>query len=135
MIDLDGLKILVVDDDRFMRTTIRAVLRAAGHFVIGEADDGDTALDAVEQFRPDFVLCDVTMPRIGGLSFVDRLRRHPDAALGLTPVIMLTGHAEQTTVLAAARLQVDGYLIKPVSPKQVSDLLKNVISRRRTIPL
>jgi CheY-like chemotaxis protein len=121
-----------VDDEKFIRTTIRAVLRAVGRFVVTEADDGDVALIEVERSKPDIVLCDITMPRMGGLRFVELLRKHPEISVRGTPVIILTGHAEAATVTAAAKLQVNGYLVKPISPKQLSDQLRNVHARRQT---
>lgn len=135
MINLDGLKVLVVDDEPFMRSTIKAVLRAVGRFVLMEADDGDVALVHVGTFKPDVVLCDIAMTRVGGLRFVELLREHPDARIRDTPVIILTGHAEQPTVAAASKLRINGYLIKPISPKQLSDQLQIVLATRKAIPL
>jgi two-component system chemotaxis response regulator CheY len=135
MTSLDGIKILVVDDEPFMRRTIRAVLRAAGRFDVAEADDGDVALAEVERWKPDVVLCDIAMPRIGGLRFVELLRRHPEAQMRETPVIILTGRNEVTTVVAASKLQINGYLVKPVSPKQISDQLQKVLGSRQPVPL
>jgi len=135
MTSLDGIKILVVDDEPFMRRTIRAVLRAAGRFDVAEADDGDVALAEVELWKPDVVLCDIAMQRIGGLRFVELLRRHPEARMRETPVIILTGRAEVTTVVAASKLQINGYLVKPVSPRQISDQLQKVLGSREPVPL
>ncbi len=128
MTTFDGTKILIVDDDRFMRTTIRAVLRAAGRFDVAESDDGDVALTEVERWKPDVVLCDLTMPRMGGLRFVELLRKHPETRMRETPVIILTGRAEASTVAAAGKLQINGYLIKPVSPKQIASQLRKILA-------
>ncbi len=54
-------KVLVVDDEPFMRRMIKAVLRMAGKFLVEEADDGDAALALIPTFKPDIVLCDVQM--------------------------------------------------------------------------
>jgi len=128
----DALKILVVDDEPFMRSTIKAVLRAIGRFLVEQADDGEAALEAVARFKPDLVLCDVRMPRMDGLQFVERLRARPDASLRDTPVVMLTADAEQGTILDAARLNVDGYLLKPVSPKRLGDHLQAVLRHHQS---
>jgi len=135
MTTLDGTRILVVDDEPFMRMTIKAVLRAAGRFELAEADDGDVALTEVERWKPDVVLCDITMPRMGGLRFVELLRKHPQAHMRETPVIILTGRAEVTTVIAASKLKINGYLIKPISPKQIAGQLQKVLATRQAIPL
>ena len=59
-----GSRILVVDDEPFMRRTIKAVLRVIDQFVIAEADNGDVALGLLAEFKPDVVLCDVAMPHM-----------------------------------------------------------------------
>jgi len=133
MIGLGGHKILVVDDDRFIRATIRAVLRAIGRFEVAEAEDGDAGLVRVDTFKPDVVLCDVAMPQMSGLQFVSLLRSHPTAAIRQTPVVLLTGHADAETVAEAARLAISGYLIKPVSPKQLGTLLDKILARRAAV--
>jgi two-component system chemotaxis response regulator CheY len=92
------------------------------------------ALGEVELWKPDVVLCDITMARMGGLRFVELLRRHPEARMRETAVIILTGRAEVTTVVAASKLQINGYLIKPVSPRQISDQLQKVLATRRALP-
>jgi two-component system chemotaxis response regulator CheY len=126
MSNLVGRKILVVDDEPFMRRTIRAVLRAIDQFDIQEADDGDTALVKTDEFRPDVVLCDISMPRMGGLQFVEQLRKHPDRRMRETPVVILTGHADETTVRDALHLKVSGFVVKPVSPSALAVHLRNL---------
>ena len=78
MSELEGRRILVVDDEPFMRRTIKAVLRVIDQFVIAEADNGVVALGLLAEFKPDVVLCDVAMPHMDGLEFVAQLREHPD---------------------------------------------------------
>lgn len=134
MSELAGLRILIVDDEPFMRTTIKVVLRAIDRFVVAEADDGDVALQLVSAFKPDVVLCDIDMPRMGGLKFVAHLRDHPNAVLRLTPVVILTGHADESTVVDAARLAINGFLVKPVSPKLLGTHLQGIFAARQTLP-
>jgi len=129
MSGVPGRRILVVDDERFMRTTIKSMLRAAGDFYVDEAADGAAALATIDVFRPHLVLCDVAMSPMGGIEFVERLRRHTDEARRATRVIMLTANANEETVRFAKRLQLDGYLLKPVSSKQLGALVRDVIWR------
>ncbi len=134
MSDLAGRRILIIDDEPFMRTTIKAVPRAIDRFIVAEADDGDVALDLVAELKPDVVLCDITMPRMGGLQFVANLRNNPVAEVRLTPVIILTGVADETTVLGAARLHISGFVVKPVSPKLLRVHFCNIFVRRQALP-
>jgi two-component system chemotaxis response regulator CheY len=129
MTGLAGHRILIVDDERFIRGTIKVVLRMIDHFLVAEAADGDEGLMKVDEFKPHLVLCDIEMPRMGGLAFVSQLRKHPVAAMRNTPVVMLTGHAEEGLVAGAARLQISGYLIKPVSPKLIGAHLHNILGK------
>jgi two-component system chemotaxis response regulator CheY len=121
-------RILVVDDEDFMRATVKAMLRVIGRFVVEEAEDGSAALAMVAYFRPDLVLCDVSMVPMGGLEFVRRLRGHDNEACRGTRVIMLTSDANETTILTAAQLQLNGYLVKPVSPKRLGVLVRAVFN-------
>lgn len=124
-------KILIVDDDRFMRKTLKTMLRVVGQFDYEEADDGAAALESVSAGRHDLVICDVGMTPMGGLEFVAKLRNHPDETLRTTPVIMFTADTKEATIRGAAQLRVDGYLVKPVSPKQLADRLRAVFNPPR----
>lgn len=87
-----------------MRATIKTVLRAVDRFIVTEAEDGDIALAEIERTNPDVVLCDIAMPRMRGLRLVNTLRNHHETRMGETRVMILTGHAEEATVVAAVRL-------------------------------
>jgi CheY-like chemotaxis protein len=133
MSNLEGCRVLVVDDEPFMRMTIRAVLRAVDRFDVREADDGDNALVLTEEFKPDVVLCDISMPRMGGLEFVARLRQHPEPRVRDTPVVILTGYAEEATVYDAVKLRISGFLVKPVSPKSMGGYLHKILDNRQPV--
>ena len=105
-----------------------------GRFQVDEADDGDTALVLLPRFKPDIVLCDISMPRMGGLQFVEQLRDHREESLRNTPVVMLTVNADEATILDAARLKVSGYLVKPVSPKQLGSHINAIFPGRLPVP-
>jgi len=127
---VSSLRVMVVDDEPFMRTTMKATLRAVGRFVVTEAADGATALAALPETRPDVVLCDINMEPMGGLQFVEHLRSLPDPGVRETPVVMITVHADVGTVTDAGHLHISGYLIKPVSPKQLGDRLRAIFRDR-----
>jgi CheY-like chemotaxis protein len=81
--------ILVVDDHPTFRATARALLEAEGFVVIGEAEDGESALEAMERLRPEIVLLDVQLPGIDGFEVAARA-----TALGAVPQIVLTSSRE-----------------------------------------
>lgn len=73
-------KILVVDDTKFMRQTLSSILTNNGHEVIGEAENGEKAVELYEKFRPDLVTMDITMPVLNGIEAARRiLAKDPDA--------------------------------------------------------
>src|SRR5712692_7743203 len=128
----DSLRILVVEDDPFMRMTLRRLLCINSKPVVEEADDGESALERIVAFAPDVVLCDFYMTPMNGLQFLEKLRAHADASLRSTPVIVLTTNAEKASIVDAARLQADGYLVKPVSPKQLASRIAIAVGRARS---
>ena len=76
------------------------------------------------------MLCDISMPRMGGLQFVTRLRNNPAEDLRRIPVVILTGLADEATVHDAIRLQVSGFLVKPISPKALAASLRTIFANR-----
>jgi CheY-like chemotaxis protein len=77
--------VLIVDDNARFRVRARRWLEAEGYTVVGEAEDGATALEAVSRHRPEVVLLDVRLPDMSGLSVAARITREPDA-----PAVVLT---------------------------------------------
>jgi DNA-binding NarL/FixJ family response regulator len=113
--DLKRLKILLIDDEWFVRSTIRQILIQIGITNIYEADNVEAAMKETLRIQPDMVLCDIHMPGTDGLAYVARLRKAPIAAVAATPVVMLTSDSTEEAVTTAKELHVGGYLVKPVS--------------------
>jgi hemerythrin-like metal-binding protein len=129
--NLQGLSILIVEDELFMRSTIMAVLRAIDRsFVVTAAGDGETALRLIDEHRPELILCDVNMAPMTGLQVVEHLRNHADHALRDIAVIMLTGHVDEVTIQRAMSLNIKGYMVKPVSSKQLEVRLHTIFQDR-----
>jgi two-component system, chemotaxis family, chemotaxis protein CheY len=126
-------RILIVDDEPFMRTTVRIMLRLVGRFKTEDATDGDAALAKVDSFRPNIVISDVGMLPTGGVEFVEKLHIHPDPTVRATPVILLTADRNEETVRTAARLNLAGYLVKPVSAKQLGNLVNAILHRLQLV--
>ena len=116
-------KVLVVDDDRFLRKALTYVLCRHGYEVI-EACDGEEGLAAIRESRPDLVYLDVVMPKIDGFE-VTRLVRGDDA-LKDTKIILLTAMGQDADRLKGEESGADDFMTKPFSPS-------NIIKRTRTI--
>jgi CheY-like chemotaxis protein len=124
---VESTKVLVIDDDLYMRKVIRSLLLAVGIKNIYEASNGTDGLDGICTVVPDIVVLDWEMPDINGTEFM-RIVRSPDSfPFPAVPIIMLTGHVERDRVIQAVRLGVHEFLCKPVSAKA---LLERIISIR-----
>ena len=128
------LRVLLVEDDAFVRSTLRRMLLALGSDEIKEAADGTAALRIFEEnaFRPQLVICDLQMAPMDGLSFLRRLRAIADPALAGTPVIMLTAVADETSIHDTVALNISSYLLKPLSRDALAGRI-NAIFRRATL--
>lgn len=111
--------VLIVDDDRFIRKLISTTLEDVAGFLLVEAADGEQAIAAAIEHRPQVVFLDVDMPRMDGLSALRCLRANDE--LRHTRIIMLTAGPEYERDARAAG--ADEFLTKPFSPL---DLLRLV---------
>ena len=110
---LDGIHVLVIDDDEDARTICDAMLRYAGATVrvVGSAL---AAVRTLRHVRPDVVLTDLSMPRNDGLWLVDWIRERDHRRGDHLPVIAITARDDLYDVATAQRHGLDGYLTKPV---------------------
>lgn len=117
-----SIRVLLADDHRILREGLRRALADQGVDVVGEAADGDEAVELAGELHPDVVLMDVTMPVLDGVEATRRIRqRLPDVR-----VVMLTMHADDATMARAIRVGADGYLVKDCSIEEIADTLRLV---------
>jgi two-component system, chemotaxis family, chemotaxis protein CheY len=133
---IQGLCVLVVDDNQYMRKMVRNLLVNCGIKDIYEAGDGISALDTIRTVGPDVVVLDWEMPLLNGAELVRIVRSPGVFPVPDVPIIMLSGHGERWRVVEAARLGVNEYLVKPVSAKALYDrLVAIMIQPRPTVQL
>ncbi len=130
---VQNTRVLVVDDEHYMRKVIRSLLLANGVKTIYEAPDGRSGLDAIVTVNPDVVILDWEMPDINGAEFMRIVRSPLTFPMPAVPVIMLTGHVERETVVEAVRIGVNEFLCKPVSAKSLYHRLVAVRARPRAM--
>jgi DNA-binding response OmpR family regulator len=128
---LSAIKVLVVDDDHYMRKVVRAMLTSIGVKSVHDADDGAAGLRSIRQLNPDIVIVDWEMPTLDGLQFLRTVRSPGEFPFPDVPIILLTGHADRWRVVEAARFGVHEYLLKPVSTKALLDRITSVLVRPR----
>jgi CheY-like chemotaxis protein len=128
---LNGLGILVVDDNPYTRKMLRMMLLNLGAKTIFEAGDGVAALDLVRSADPDLMILDWEMPVLSGAQ-VMRIVRSPGVfPKPNLPIIMLTAHGQRARVIAALRLGINEFLVKPISPKALQDRLMSILVKPR----
>lgn len=105
------LKILVVDDEMFVRRGIvmETDWDALGCMVVGEGTNGIEGLEAARKYEPDIIVCDIRMPKMDGLEMVETLRKEENKAY----VIFLTAYSDFDYARTAIRLGAADYLLKP----------------------
>jgi len=121
------LRVMVVEDEPYTRRVIRGLLRQSGVRDIAEAEDGGKGFLEMLGFRPHIVFCDIHMTPVDGIEFLRIVRASENKAIATTRVIFLTADAQRDTVLAAKDLNVDGYLVKPVSLNRLQAKLHETI--------
>jgi two-component system response regulator YesN len=122
-------RVLIVDDERVTRETLRDLVRwrELGVTEVETAQDGADALGRIAERAPDVIVCDIRMPRMDGLELANAVRgRCPDVGL-----IFLTGFAEKENLKAAIRLQAADFLEKPVNLREVSAAVKRLLAVRQ----
>ncbi len=128
-----ALCILVVDDNQYMRKTVRNLLVNCGIKDIYEASDGISALDTIRTVGPDVVILDWEMPLLSGAELVRIVRSPGVFPVPDVPIIMLSGHGERWRVVEAVKLGVNEYLVKPVSAKSIYDRLVSIVTQPRPL--
>jgi two-component system chemotaxis response regulator CheY len=123
---MNSIRVLIVDDSRYMRKVVELCLRQTGvqFRQILEAADGREALAILRDNVVDLILCDIDMPHMDGLEFVQQLAEVPNAT-GV-PVVMITSEGGEHHVVQALSCGAQGYIRKPFSTEDI---------RRHVIPL
>jgi DNA-binding NarL/FixJ family response regulator len=119
----EPVRVLLVDDDALVRSGLRMMLAGAPSVtVVGEAEDGDEVLAALDRHRADVVLMDIRMPRLDGIAATELLRGQPEPP----EVIVLTTFDADELVLGALRAGAAGFLLKDTPPPEIVRAIERV---------
>ena len=116
------MRILLVDDHPITRAALASLLEGHGFSVAGEAADGEEAIELARRLRPELVLLDLSMPGLGGLQALPRIR---DAAPE-AEVVVLTASGTEENLLTAIRGGAAGYLLKSEPPERIAAFLRGI---------
>ena len=116
-------KILVIDDERSIRSTLREILEYEG-YEMDEAPDGPSALELAAVEKYDVILCDIKMPQMDGIEVLDRL-----LVINDTPVVMISGHGNIETAVEALKKGAYDYISKPLDLNRLLVSIRNAIEK------
>ena len=114
------IRLLLADDHRMLREGLRRSMTDEGFDVVGEAENGEEAVQKAEELRPDVILMDVSMPEMDGVEATRAIARSEDSPR----IIMLTMHADADVLADAIRAGASGYLVKDCSVDEVADAVR-----------
>ena len=118
-------RVLVADDASFMRQMIREIVEAEGHEVVGEASDGDEAVEEFKRLHPDVVTMDIVMPRRSGIDAVKGIMELDPKAC----VVMCSALGQETLVQEALQVGAKDFIVKPFKPDSVVTTIAKVLEK------
>ncbi|MFI0978861.1 ANTAR domain-containing response regulator [Streptomyces sp. NPDC021093] len=117
-------RVVIAEDEALIRLDLKEMLEEEGYSVVGEAGDGQTAVELAREHKPDLVILDVKMPILDGISAAEQI-----AAESIAPVLMLTAFSQRDLVERARDAGAMAYLVKPFSKSDVVPAIEMAVSR------
>lgn len=119
-------KVLIVEDDNMLRDILSDQL--GRDFEIVKAEDGEEGLKFAKEFKPDLIILDLLLPKLGGLDMLEMLRKNPDKDIAEAKVIILSNMFDKSFVVRAQSLSVITYLVKGnTDVRNVTEKIKEVL--------
>ena len=129
---LERLTVLVVDDNKNMRSLVRAILEALGVTHVIDAQDGEAAFKKLKEQQIDLIIVDWNMEPMDGLTFTHKVRTDPDSPDQFVPIIMLSGHTEKARVMQSRDAGITEFMAKPIAARALYARMVAVIENPRT---
>lgn len=120
----EPVTVVVAEDEALIRMDLVEMLGECGYVVIGQAGDGQAAVDLVRELRPNVVFMDVAMPKRDGLSAAEEIIRD-----GLAPVVMVTAFSQRDVVERAVSAGVMGFIVKPFGRADLTPAIEVAVAR------
>ncbi|WP_430592956.1 ANTAR domain-containing response regulator [Humidisolicoccus flavus] len=121
-------RVLVAEDESLIRMDIIETLRDNGFDVVGEAGDGESAVQLATELRPDLVVMDVKMPKMDGITAAEKL-----TAGRIAPVVLLTAFSQKELVERAGEAGALAYVVKPFTPNDLLPAIEIALARHDQI--
>ena len=123
----NAVTVAIVDDEPITRMDLREILQGAGYEVVAEASDGFDAIEICKKHRPDFVMLDIKLPHLDGLTAARAIIKDNLA----DTVIMLTAYSDKNFIDEAKETGVAGYLVKPFDERSLIPSIEVLVERSR----
>ncbi len=123
-----SLRVVVAEDEALIRLDLVEMLTEAGYEVVGQAGDGEAAIEITEKEKPDLVVMDVKMPKLDGISAAERI-----ANQRIAPVVILTAFSQRDLVERARDAGAMAYLTKPFTIEDLMPAIELAVSRFQEI--
>ncbi|MFB6674792.1 ANTAR domain-containing response regulator [Streptomyces sp. NPDC057684] len=117
-------RVVIAEDEALIRLDLKEMLEEEGYTVVGEAGDGEQAVELAREHKPDLVILDVKMPKMDGISAAEKI-----AEESIAPVLMLTAFSQRDLVERARDAGAMAYLVKPFSKSDVVPAIEMAVSR------
>jgi two-component system chemotaxis response regulator CheY len=118
-----GRQVLITDDTAFMRMTLKNILEKNGYQVVGEAEDGQVAVDKYMELRPDLVTMDITMPRMDGITAIKKIiEADPEAK-----IVVCSAMGQKALVIEALSAGAKDFIVKPFQAERIINAVQKVI--------
>jgi response regulator NasT len=117
-------RVVIAEDEALIRLDLAEMLAEEGYDVVGQAGDGETAVQLAEQHRPDLVVLDVKMPKLDGIAAAQRI-----AEQRIAPVVILTAFSQRDLVEQARDAGAMAYLVKPFTKNDLMPSIEMAVSR------
>ncbi|MFE1334276.1 ANTAR domain-containing response regulator [Streptomyces microflavus] len=117
-------RVVIAEDEALIRLDLKEMLEEEGYSVVGEAGDGQQAVELAREHKPDLVILDVKMPVLDGISAAEKI-----AEESIAPVLMLTAFSQRDLVERARDAGAMAYLVKPFSKSDVVPAIEMAVSR------
>jgi len=121
---LNRKRILIADDESLILMDLREMLTTLGYLIVGEASDGQSAVNMARELKPDLVIMDVMMPALDGIEAAKLL-----TAERIAPVLLLTAYSQTDLVERAKEAGVVGYLVKPFRESNLAPAIEVTMAR------
>ena len=119
-----GAKVLIVDDALFMRNMLRNIFSESGFDIVGEAQNGNEAIEMYQQLKPDLVTMDIVMPEKNGIEALKEIM----AADGTARIVICSALGQESLIMEALEAGARDFIVKPFKPPKVIEVAQKVLS-------